>query len=290
MSKTLMIAGCGDVGSRLGQQLSAAGWTVYGLRRSVALLPQGIRPVAGDLQADACPATWRANRWITWCIARPPPNTMRPAIAPPMSTVCAACLAGWRNRGNGPSACCLSPAVACMANSSVSGWMRLRQQKPIATPGGSCARPSSWLCIADCPPVWYALPASTAQAANGCSSRCAKAIAWSANRRCTATASMSMTRRGYWPICCRPMPVVWSWMTAISASTISRRRCMRWWPGCASSWRSAIGPSSRRCAARAASVAATPAPAPWAGSRITELSRGVPGDSAAAVAWRFARV
>lgn len=71
MSKTLMIAGCGDVGSRLGQQLNAAGWTVYGLRRSVALLPQGIRPVAGDLQADACPAAWpsEALDYLVYCAA-----------------------------------------------------------------------------------------------------------------------------------------------------------------------------------------------------------------------------
>lgn len=71
MSKTLMIAGCGDVGSRLGQQLSAAGWAVYGLRRSVQLLPQGIRPVAGDLHADACPAAWPSEPldYLVYCAA-----------------------------------------------------------------------------------------------------------------------------------------------------------------------------------------------------------------------------
>ena len=71
MSKTLMIAGCGDVGSRLGQQLNAAGWTVYGLRRNVALLPQGIRPVAGDLHADACPTAWpsEALDYLVYCAA-----------------------------------------------------------------------------------------------------------------------------------------------------------------------------------------------------------------------------
>ncbi len=71
MSKTLMIAGCGDVGGRLGQQLSAAGWTVYGLRRSVAVLPQGIRPVAGDLHADACPAAWPSEPldYLVYCAA-----------------------------------------------------------------------------------------------------------------------------------------------------------------------------------------------------------------------------
>ncbi len=55
---TLMIAGCGDVGSRLGEQLHAVGWQVYGLRRSVAALPVGIAPVAGDLTDTACPAQW----------------------------------------------------------------------------------------------------------------------------------------------------------------------------------------------------------------------------------------
>ena len=71
MSKTLMIAGCGDVGGRLGQQLSAAGWTVFGLRRNVALLPQGIRPVAGDLHADACPAAWPSEPldYLVYCAA-----------------------------------------------------------------------------------------------------------------------------------------------------------------------------------------------------------------------------
>ena len=55
---TLMIAGCGDVGSRLGVQLKDAGWQVYGLRRSVAALPAGITPVAGDLADSNVPAQW----------------------------------------------------------------------------------------------------------------------------------------------------------------------------------------------------------------------------------------
>ncbi|WP_397377537.1 SDR family oxidoreductase [Pseudomonas sp.] len=71
MSKTLMIAGCGDVGSRLGQQLSAVGWTVYGLRRTVAQLPAGIAPVAGDLQLDTCPAAWPSGSldYLVYCAA-----------------------------------------------------------------------------------------------------------------------------------------------------------------------------------------------------------------------------
>jgi nucleoside-diphosphate-sugar epimerase len=71
MSKTLMIAGCGDVGSRLGQQLSAVGWTVYGLRRTVAQLPAGIVPVAGDLQLDTCPSAWPSESldYLVYCAA-----------------------------------------------------------------------------------------------------------------------------------------------------------------------------------------------------------------------------
>lgn len=67
----LLIAGCGDVGSRLGQQLNALGWTVYGLRRSVAQLPAGIHPVAGDLHCDACPAAWpsEALDYLVYCAA-----------------------------------------------------------------------------------------------------------------------------------------------------------------------------------------------------------------------------
>jgi nucleoside-diphosphate-sugar epimerase len=69
--QTILIAGCGDVGSRLGLQLNAAGWTVYGLRRSVSLLPEGIGPVAGDLHNDACPAAWPTEPldYLVYCAA-----------------------------------------------------------------------------------------------------------------------------------------------------------------------------------------------------------------------------
>lgn len=71
MAKTVLIAGCGDVGSRLGQQLNAVGWAVYGLRRTVALLPPGIRPVTGDLHDDACPPAWPSAPldYLVYCAA-----------------------------------------------------------------------------------------------------------------------------------------------------------------------------------------------------------------------------
>ena len=45
----VLIAGCGDVGGELARRLLADGYTVYGLRRRTHLLPEGVRPVAGDV-------------------------------------------------------------------------------------------------------------------------------------------------------------------------------------------------------------------------------------------------
>ncbi|WP_043307669.1 SDR family oxidoreductase [Pseudomonas sp. ML96] len=71
MSKTLMIAGCGDVGSRLALRLQPSGWTLYGLRRDVAQLPAVVQPVAGDLQQPACPAAWPQSEldYLVYCAA-----------------------------------------------------------------------------------------------------------------------------------------------------------------------------------------------------------------------------
>ena len=55
---TILIAGCGDVGSRLGLQLVAQGHRVFGLRRNVAALPAELLPVAGDLAEVQPPTAW----------------------------------------------------------------------------------------------------------------------------------------------------------------------------------------------------------------------------------------
>ena len=46
----ILIAGCGDVGGELAKRLLADGHEVYGLRRRTRLLPEGVRPVQGDLR------------------------------------------------------------------------------------------------------------------------------------------------------------------------------------------------------------------------------------------------
>jgi nucleoside-diphosphate-sugar epimerase len=68
---SLLIAGCGDVGTRLGLRLAAAGWRVHGLRRTVERLPAQILAVAGDLQAEGCPPSWPAAEldYLVYCAA-----------------------------------------------------------------------------------------------------------------------------------------------------------------------------------------------------------------------------
>lgn len=68
---SVLIAGCGDVGSRLAKQLLAAGWEVHGLRRDVSRLPEGVIGVAGDLFDKECPATWPVGAvdYLVYCAA-----------------------------------------------------------------------------------------------------------------------------------------------------------------------------------------------------------------------------
>ena len=44
----ILIMGCGDLGTAVGQQLAAAGHRVWGLRRQAERIPSPIRPLAGD--------------------------------------------------------------------------------------------------------------------------------------------------------------------------------------------------------------------------------------------------
>lgn len=70
-SPSVLIAGCGDVGSRLATQLLAEQWQVYGLRRNVSRLPQGVVGVAGDLFSEQCPVQWPevAPDYLVYCAA-----------------------------------------------------------------------------------------------------------------------------------------------------------------------------------------------------------------------------
>lgn len=52
-TQRILIAGCGDLGGRLGVRLEAEGHRVWGLRRSVEKLPPRLLPLAGDLTDPA---------------------------------------------------------------------------------------------------------------------------------------------------------------------------------------------------------------------------------------------
>ena len=69
MKPSVVIAGCGDVGTRLGVKLAAEGWTVYGLRRHPENLPSALIPLAADLADTACPSAWprSAPNYLVFC-------------------------------------------------------------------------------------------------------------------------------------------------------------------------------------------------------------------------------
>jgi nucleoside-diphosphate-sugar epimerase len=59
-SPRLLIAGCGDLGSRLARLLPED-WRIHGLRRDVRVLPPQVLPLPGDLQRAEPPAAWPAD-------------------------------------------------------------------------------------------------------------------------------------------------------------------------------------------------------------------------------------
>ncbi|MCX7081473.1 MAG: NAD-dependent epimerase/dehydratase family protein, partial [Pseudomonas sp.] len=68
---SVLIAGCGDVGSRFATQLLVENWLVYGLRRNISRLPAGVVGVAGDLFNEQCPADWPTAKvdYLVYCAA-----------------------------------------------------------------------------------------------------------------------------------------------------------------------------------------------------------------------------
>jgi len=73
----VLIAGCGDVGTRLGIKLSAQGAQVFGLRRTINQLPTGIHGIAADLADPASLRSLPRCDWVFYTAAagRPDPET-----------------------------------------------------------------------------------------------------------------------------------------------------------------------------------------------------------------------
>ena len=70
-SPTVLIAGCGDIGSRIARRLLAVDWRVHGLRRHVEQLPAGVLGVAADLHRSPCPESWPQEPldYLVYCVA-----------------------------------------------------------------------------------------------------------------------------------------------------------------------------------------------------------------------------
>lgn len=73
----VLIAGCGDIGTRLGIKLSTQGAQVFGLRRTINQLPTGIHGIAADLADLASLKSLPQCDWVFYTAAagRPDPET-----------------------------------------------------------------------------------------------------------------------------------------------------------------------------------------------------------------------
>ncbi|MCL6269738.1 SDR family oxidoreductase [Sansalvadorimonas sp. 2012CJ34-2] len=65
-----LIAGCGDVGCRLALLLMKSGHRVYGLRRDISQLPEGVLPIKGELTDDSLLGDWPEQiDYLIYCAA-----------------------------------------------------------------------------------------------------------------------------------------------------------------------------------------------------------------------------
>lgn len=71
MNKSVLIIGCGDLGTRLGMAMSSEGWEIYGIRRNVNHLPPQIKGIAIDLYRTEISPNWPRKNidYIVFCVA-----------------------------------------------------------------------------------------------------------------------------------------------------------------------------------------------------------------------------
>ncbi|MGI0119244.1 SDR family oxidoreductase [Zooshikella sp. RANM57] len=70
--KSIIIVGCGDLGRRLGIQLSELGHEVYGIRRSKHTLPEPLKAIVGDVSCITSLAScWpeKSFDYVIYCLA-----------------------------------------------------------------------------------------------------------------------------------------------------------------------------------------------------------------------------
>lgn len=133
---SVLIAGCGDLGSRLGLQLSRDGWTVYGLRRNAAQLAVPILPVNGDLSEPTCPRCWPNGSldYLVYAASATEHDEAgyRQAYVEGLRNVL-----GWlQQRGQRPRRLLFVSSTGVYASATASGSTRTRPPSPAASPVG----------------------------------------------------------------------------------------------------------------------------------------------------------
>lgn len=76
---TVLIAGCGDLGTEVGLRFVARGWRAVGLRRSAHVLPDTLVPLAGDLTGDLAGAVEQLPSSIEAAVFTPAADERTPA-------------------------------------------------------------------------------------------------------------------------------------------------------------------------------------------------------------------
>ena len=132
---SVLIAGCGDVGSRLGLQLGRDGWRVYGLRRNAAELPVPILPVKGDLTDPTCPRCWPNGGLDYLVYAASATEHDEAGYRQAYVEGCATCFAGCDSMNSSRAVCCSFPAPASMPSATANGSTRIRPPSRPASPG-----------------------------------------------------------------------------------------------------------------------------------------------------------
>ncbi|MFT0212003.1 SDR family oxidoreductase [Pseudomonas sp. F1_0610] len=66
----ILIIGCGDLGMRLVRGLTAQGWEVYALRRTIVEMPESARQIVADVTSSHLPADWPTDYdYVVYSIA-----------------------------------------------------------------------------------------------------------------------------------------------------------------------------------------------------------------------------
>lgn len=69
--KTLLIIGCGDLGTRIANLIASPDWDIYGVRRDISQLPETIKGVSVDLYDNTPSKNWPKDPidYVVYCVA-----------------------------------------------------------------------------------------------------------------------------------------------------------------------------------------------------------------------------